>query len=156
MGRALEAETREALQRKSDEAIYDRRNAAVEGERRIKESELATEVMVEEKKRHIREKKMAADIAIETERAKLIEAKVENNQKAADSQAYALEATLKPIRTLDWKTLQALSAGGGDPAVMIGLAFRELAENAQKIGELNISPDLLRRLIPSKTEAAKK
>ena len=156
MARALEAEAREGLQRKSDEAIYDRRNAAVEGERRIKESELATEVMVEEKKRHIREKKMAADIAIETERAKLIDAKVENDQKAADSQSYALEATLKPIRTLDWKTLQALSAGGGDPAVMIGLAFRELAENAQKIGELNISPDLLRSLLPARTEGAKK
>jgi regulator of protease activity HflC (stomatin/prohibitin superfamily) len=156
MGRALEAEAREALQRKSDEAIYDRRNAAVEGERRIKESELATEVMVEEKKRHIREKKMAADIAIELERAKLIEAKVENDQKAADSQSYALEATLKPIRTLDWKTLQALSAGGGDPAVMIGLAFRELAENAQKIGELNISPDLLRTLLAPKADGAKK
>ena len=155
MGRALEAEAREALQRKSDEAIYDRRNAAVEGERRIKESELATEVMVEEKKRHIREKKMAADIAIELERAKLIEAKVENDQKAADSQSYALEATLKPIRTLDWKTLQALSAGGADPAVMIGLAFRELAENAQKIGELNISPDLLRTLLAPKASAAK-
>lgn len=147
MGRALEAEAREALQRKSDEAIYDRRNAAVEGERRIKESELATEVMVEEKKRHIREKKMAADIAIETERAKLIDAKVENDQKAADAQAYALEATLKPVRTLDWKTLQALSSSGGDASVMIGLAFRELAENASKIGELNISPDLLRTLL---------
>ncbi len=147
MGRALEAEAREALQRKSDEAIYDRRNAAVEGERRIKESELATEVMVEEKKRHIREKKMAADIAIETGRAQLIAAKVENDQKAADSQAYALEATLKPIRTLDWKVLQALSSSGSDPAAMIGVAFRELAENAQKIGELNISPDLLRSLI---------
>ena len=92
---------------------------------------------------------MAADTAIETERAKLIDAKVENDHKAADSQAYALEANLKPVRTLDWKTLQALSAGNGDPAVMIGLAFRELAENAGKIGELNISPDLLKTLLGS-------
>ena len=29
---------------------------------------------------------------------------------------------------------------------MIGLAFRELAENAQKIGEINITPDLLQSL----------
>lgn len=42
MAKALEAEAREALQRKSDEAIYARRNAAVEQERRIKESELNT------------------------------------------------------------------------------------------------------------------
>ena len=30
---------------------------------------------------------------------------------------------------------------------MIALAFRELAENAAKIGELNITPDLLKSLI---------
>jgi hypothetical protein len=30
---------------------------------------------------------------------------------------------------------------------MIALAFRELAENAGKIGELNVSPDLLQSLI---------
>lgn len=154
MGRALEAEAREALQRKADEAIYDRRNAAVEGERRIKESELATDVMVEEKKRNIREKQMAADVAIETERAKLVSAKVENDKKAADAKSYALDATLRPLRTLDWKMLQALAAGGNDPGVMIGTAFRELAENAQKIGELNISPELLRSLMPQRTSAS--
>jgi regulator of protease activity HflC (stomatin/prohibitin superfamily) len=42
--KALEAEAREALQRRSDEAIHARRNAAVEHERRIKESELQTEM----------------------------------------------------------------------------------------------------------------
>jgi hypothetical protein len=30
---------------------------------------------------------------------------------------------------------------------MIALAFQEMAENAQKIGELNVSPDLLKSLI---------
>jgi regulator of protease activity HflC (stomatin/prohibitin superfamily) len=153
MGRALEAEAREGLQRKADEAIYDRRNAAVEGERRIKESELATDVMVEEKKRNIREKQMPADVAIETERAKLISVKVENDKLAADAQSYALDATLRPLRTVDWKLLQALATGGGDPGVMIGVAFRELAENAQKIGELNISPELLRTLVSQRASA---
>jgi hypothetical protein len=63
---------------------------------------------------------------------------------------------LEPLRTMDWKVLSALQAGGGDPATMIAVAFRELAENAQRIGELNISPDLLRSLIPSSTTIAKK
>lgn len=147
MGRALEAHAREMLQREADEAIYDRRNAAVEQERKIKESELATQVMVEEKRRHIRETQMAADISVEEKRAQLIDQKVANEKKSADSKAYALDATLKPIKALDWKTLQALSAGGGDPRAMIALAFREMAENADKIGELNISPDLLRTLL---------
>ncbi len=150
MAKALEAEAREALQRKSDDAIYLRRNNAVEQERIIKENELATEIAVEAKKRQVRETQMAAEIAIEEQRKTLIETRVENERKDADSRAYALETTLKHVRTMDWKTLMALSSGGGDPRSMIALAFRELAENAQKIGELNVSPDLLKSLLSNK------
>lgn len=147
MAKALEAEAREALQRRSDEAIYARRNNAVEQERRIRESELNTEIAVEEKRRQIRETQMAADIAIEEQRAGLMEKRVENERKEADSRAYALEAILKPVRNVDWRTLMTLSKNGGDPKTMIALAFQEMASNAQKIGELNISPDLLRSLV---------
>jgi hypothetical protein len=152
MAKALEADAREALQRKSDEAIYARRNAAVEQERRIKESELNTEIAVEEKKRQIREAQMAADIAIEEQRAQLVDQKVANERKDADSRAYALDATVKAIETADWKKLMLLSSAGFDARQMIAMAFQELAGNAQKIGELNISPDLLQGLI-SKTRS---
>jgi hypothetical protein len=149
MAKALEAEAREALQRRSDEAIYERRNNAVEQERRIKESELNTEIAVEEKRRQIRETQMAAVIAIEQQRAALMEKRIENDRKEADSRAYALEVTLKPMRDMDWRTMMTLSQQGGDPRMMIALAFQEMASNAQKIGELNISPDLLRSLVAS-------
>lgn len=147
MSRALEAEARERLSREADEAIYARRNAAVEQERVIKESELNTELAVEAKKREIRERKMDADIAVEEQRSALIAKQVNNAKQDADSRAYALQTTLAPLEKADWKTLMALSANGGDPRTMIALAFRELAENASKIGELNISPDLLKSLI---------
>jgi len=150
MAKALEAEAREALQRRSDEAIYARRNNAVEQERLIKESELNTEIAVEEKQRQIRETQMAAEIAIEQQRAALTDQRVANERKDADSRAYALEATLKPVRNMDWKTLMMVSQNGGDPKMMIALAFQEMATNAQKIGELNISPDLLNSLIAAK------
>jgi regulator of protease activity HflC (stomatin/prohibitin superfamily) len=150
MAKALEAEAREELQRRSDEAIYARRNNAVEQERRIKESELNTEIAVEEKQRQIRETQMAADIAIERQRAALTDQRVENDRKEADSRAYTLEATLKPVRGLDWRTLMMLSNQGSDPKTMIAMAFQELATNAQKIGELNISPDLLNSLLASR------
>ena len=145
--RALEAEAREALQRRSDEAIYARRNAAVEQERLIKESELNTEITVEEKKRQIRETQMAAEIAVEEQRSQLISRRVENERKDADSRAYTLTETLKPLRDLDWKTLMMLGGKSADPKAMIALAFQEMAENAQRIGELNVSPDLLKSLI---------
>jgi len=147
MAKALEAEAREALQRRSDEAIYARRNNAVEQERRIKESELNTEIAVEEKQRQIRETRMAAEIALEQQRASLMNERVENDRKEADSRAYSLEATVKPLRTVDWRTIMMLSPQSGDAKSVIALAFQDLAANAQKIGELNISPDLLRSLL---------
>ena len=147
MAKALEAEAREELQRRSDEAIYARRNAAVEQERRIKESELNTAIAVEEKQRQIRETQMAAEIAVEEQRARLIDQKVQNERKDADSRAYALEATLKPMRDVDWKKLMFVSGAGFDARQLIAMAFQELASNASKIGELNISPDLLQTLV---------
>ena len=167
--RALEAEAREALLGRADEAIYARRNAAVEHERLIKESELNTEIAVEQKKREIRETQMAAEIAVEQkkgevrktqmaaevaleeQRTELINRRVENERKDADSRAYTLTETLKPLRDLDWKTLMMLSGKGADSKVMIAMAFQEMAENAQKIGELNVSPDLLKSLVGAAT-----
>jgi regulator of protease activity HflC (stomatin/prohibitin superfamily) len=147
MAKALEAEAREALQRQSDEAIYARRNAAVEQERRIKESELNTEIAVEEKQRQIRETKMAAEIAVEEQRARLIEQRVENERKDADSRAYGLRAMVQPLQDVDWRKLMFLSNSGGDARQLIAMAFQDLAGNARKIGELNITPDLLGSLL---------
>ncbi len=165
MAKALEAEAREDLQRKSDEAIYARRNAAVEQERKIKENELSTEIAVEEKKRQIREAQMNAeiavedkkrqvrelqmstDIALEQQRLSLVEIHTANAKVEADAQAYALEATLKPLAAIDPQALLVLAARSVDPRLMIALGFKELAQNAAKIGQLNISPDLLDSLL---------
>ena len=148
IARALEADARETLQRQADEAIYARRNASVEQERRIKESELETEIAVQEKQRHMREAQVSADIAVEEKKSTLVERRAENERHEADARAYALQATLEPVRNVDWKTLMAVG-GAADPKLMIALAFRELAENANKIGELNITPDLLKSLTTS-------
>jgi regulator of protease activity HflC (stomatin/prohibitin superfamily) len=150
--KALEAETREQVMRKADEAVYARRNAAVEQERRIKESELNTEIAVEEKKRQIRETRLAADIAVEQQRETLLDKKLENDRKEADARAYALDAMLKPVRDVDWRTLSAISAGRSDAKNNIAVAFRELAEKAERIGQLNITPDLLAGLLADRTE----
>jgi len=147
MSRALEAEARESLQRESDLAIYTRRNAAVEQERLIKENELNTDIAVQQKERQIREARMAADVALEEQRTVLIERSSANERRQADARAYALNATLEPIRQVDWRTLMAVSATGGDPRTMLAVAFRELAENAGKIGQLTVTPDLLGSLL---------
>lgn len=147
MTKALQAEAREQLLRKADEAVYERRNVAVELERRIKESELNTEIAVEQKRRTVRETKMQAEIAVEQQRAALVDQRVENERKEAAARGDALRATLEPLKEVDWRTLMAASSGAADPKHMIALAFRDLADNAQKIGTLNVSPDLLATLL---------
>ena len=52
---------------------------------------------------------------------------------------------------MDWKILTALN-NNPDPRFNIALAFRQLAENADKIGNLNISPELLDSLLSDKQE----
>jgi hypothetical protein len=43
--------------------------------------------------------------------------------------------------------LQSLASVGMQPGQLMALAFRDLADNASKIGQLNVSPDLLRELM---------
>jgi regulator of protease activity HflC (stomatin/prohibitin superfamily) len=147
MAKALEAEAREALNRNADEAVYTRRNAAIEQERRLKENELQTELLVQTKQRELHERELEGEIALEKQRAALTDQKTENERKEADSRAYSLQAVIAPIRGLDWRVLMMLNPQGGEARNTIAMAFQELAANAQKIGELNISPDLLRTLI---------
>ena len=169
MARALETSTRERLQQEADHAIYERRNFAVEQERRIKETELNTEIALEEKQKQITEKKMernvmdaensrklremqlVSDIKIETERKKLVEQKNINDKALAETKSFVLQSTLQPYKEMDWKVLMALT-NTGDAKNNIAIAFRELAENADKIGTLNITPDLLESITNTKTK----
>lgn len=167
MSKALETETRERLQKEADQAIYERRNFAVEQERKIKESELNTEIAIEEKQKQIDEKRMEsevqrmennrklremnieADIAVEEQRKIFIDQKTENDRKEVEVQGFQIESMLKPYKDMDWRSLTAL-AGHSDARNNIALAFRELAQNAEKIGNLNISPDLLDSILNNK------
>lgn len=166
--RALEAETREQLLKEADEAIFRRRNAAVENERLIKENELSTENAVELKKRQIRETKMDAEravqekqhllraaemeanVSLEQQKKELVELTSLNTRAEADARAYGIEATMRALGSGDARILQALANAGMRPDQLIAVAFQEIAGRADKIGQLNISPDLLRELLPAR------
>jgi regulator of protease activity HflC (stomatin/prohibitin superfamily) len=163
--RALEAEAREKILREADEAVYARRNAAVEQERAIKENELNTEIAVENKKRQIREAQMDAEKAVQQKKRELLEAEMAakialeqsnkelvalctaNAREEADAKAYAVAAIMRALANADPKILQALTSSGMEPGQLVALAFKELAENSGKIGQLNVSPELLRELL---------
>ncbi|GCE08063.1 SPFH domain-containing protein [Dictyobacter aurantiacus] len=89
--KALEAEQREALQQRADQAIYSRRAEAVEQERKIKQNELST------------------SIALEQSRRELVGLKGENARQEAEFEAEATRIRLTPYRELASPQLLALA-----------------------------------------------
>lgn len=168
--RALEAEAREQLLKEADEAVYARRNSAVEQERAIKENELNTEIAVENKKRQIREAQMDAEkavqeknhqledaemafkISLEEKNKDLVALSVENSKKESEAKAFSLAALMKAFSGVDARTLQALASVGMQPNQLVALAFQEIAQKADKIGQLNVTPDLLNELMNKKSK----
>ena len=91
MTKALEAEYREALQKRADQAIYSRRADAVEQERKIKQNELSTQVDLEQR------------------RQQLVDLEGANARKEAEFAAEALRIQLMPYQTFDARLLLALA-----------------------------------------------
>lgn len=90
MAKALEAEYREGLQQRADQAIYARRAAAVEQERRIKENELNTQLLLEQR------------------RQELVDLEGQNNNRQAEYNARSNDIWLQPWRQTDPRVLLAL------------------------------------------------
>jgi hypothetical protein len=146
MSKAMQADAREKLLLKADEAVFARRNTAIGLERSIKENELNTERVIAEKQRQVREANMMADIAIETKKAELVDQQVSNQRKLAAVQSESVKGILDAMQGSDWKTILT-AFGRGDSKQVMAMAFQQLAENADKIGRLDISPDLLKALV---------
>jgi hypothetical protein len=163
--RALEAEAREAILRAADDAVFARRNAAVENERAIRESELDTEVAVEQKKRQVREAQMDAEqsvgrkqaelrqanmeseISHEASRTRFVELNAANTRVLAEAEAHKLGSLMAALQSADPRIVQAVAAAGMAPGQLIAQAFGGIAERAERIGQLNMSPELLESLM---------
>lgn len=191
MNRALEASARENLLKEADDAIYQRRNFAVEQERKIKENEIQTQISMEEKKRLILEEQKNAEIAVQ-EKQKLVEdakmntlmlieekknqiedakmtsgIKLEEKKKDlikiqseniinnSKAKAEALKNELSALNALSPDLLEVLAQNQMDPKKLLTKAIKEFAKNASKIGNLNISTELLNEIITAKDNPGK-
>jgi hypothetical protein len=133
VGKALEAEFREALLRKADIAVYARRAAAVDEERTIKEKELASDVALEEQRKQLIVLKGANAIQDAEERAKAGEIDAQARAKAAE--------------------LELAVYRGVEPRVLVAHALRELGQRADQISNLTITTEMLAALLAApKTE----
>ena len=165
IARALEAQAREANLKAADEAVYQRRMAAVQNERSIRQNELDTEVAVEEKRRQIQEvqmdattelarrenglrgEQMESDIALESSRKALVASQAENTRALAEAEAHRMRAVMQSLEKADPRVVQALASVGMQPAQLIAQAFGAIADKAERIGQLNVSPELLQGLL---------
>jgi regulator of protease activity HflC (stomatin/prohibitin superfamily) len=132
VAKALEAEYRETLLRKADEAIYARRAAAVEEERKIKENELNTEITLEQRRQQLIELQGSNTLQEAEHRGKALELE-------ADYKSKAMGMELAVYQTLD-------------PRVLLALAMRELGQNAGNIGNLTITSEILAALLNANKE----
>ena len=84
----------------------------------------------------------------EDECARLLNAVIDAGINFIDTaRAYGISTTMQALGTADARILQALASTSMKPEQLIAFAFQELAGKAEKIGQLNISPDLLRELM---------
>ncbi|MEY0768137.1 MULTISPECIES: SPFH domain-containing protein [Providencia] len=163
--KALEAQARESILKEADDAIYARRKFSVEQERTIKEAELETDLSVQAKEQQIEEarldnerkilreraeieqEKLIAQVNAEAKRNELVALSVENQRIQSDADAYSIESKMKAYSQLPVENLKALALAKMGPEQLMAMAFESLAQNAGKIGELNISPDLFGQLM---------
>ncbi|MBE5827263.1 MAG: hypothetical protein E7307_11570 [Butyrivibrio sp.] len=206
--KALEAAAREQILKEQDDAIYMRRNAAIEQERVIKENEINTEIKVAEKEREKEEKEqdmlryiqqcqldmkkeeqereqamklnaMKSELAMTTEKQEkelelkrkavakrreidneemlgkieleqknkdLTAMEAENAKIKADQEAYAVEGIVRAYNNLNVALVEAFAMTQMDPATIMARGFMSIGENAGKIGNFNITPDLLQTI----------
>ena len=91
MQKALEADFRESLHRRADQAIYARRKSAVDEERKIRESEMNT------------------DVELENRRKDLVDMQARNSLALAEAEAKAEELKLEPYGELPPQALVGLA-----------------------------------------------
>jgi hypothetical protein len=102
--------------------------------RKADESIYARRAAAVEQERKIKENELATATALEQQRQKLLALQATNAEEEARYKAKAMEIELAPFVKVE-------------PRLLMALAFRQLGANAQKIGNLTITPDLLTTML---------
>ncbi|AZG71428.1 SPFH domain-containing protein [Shewanella frigidimarina] len=160
-GKALEAEIRESLLKEADSAIYARRLASIEQEKSVKESELETEKAIQKKQQDLETSKLEAarlrkqqqfkinqetiqaQIEDEKQLEQLVTINAANERARGDVQAYKIQVQMQAYQNIDIEKLKVMSMSGMKPEQLIAQAIENLTQGDNKIGNLNLSPDLL-------------
>ena len=132
--RALGTPARELVQQEADRATFERRALAVESERAIAENELANQIELAR-----REEELVA------QRGQNEQRRVEDAAAASHVEAGAQADRVRLVGEAEAQAERARLAAYGElePAILLGLALKELAGNLPEIERLTLAPDVL-------------
>jgi hypothetical protein len=123
-------------------------------EKQEKELELKRKAVA--KRREIDNEEMLGKIELEQKNKDLTAMEAENAKIKADQEAYAVEGIVRAYNNLNVALVEAFAMTQMDPATIMARGFMSIGENAGKIGNFNITPDLLQTITQGiKAEAAK-
>jgi regulator of protease activity HflC (stomatin/prohibitin superfamily) len=132
--KALGTPARELVQQEADRATFERRALAVESERAIAENELHNQIQLAK-----REEELIA------QRGQNEQRRVEDAAAASSVEAGARANRVRLVGGAEADAERAHLAAYGElqPAILLGLALKELAGNLPAIEHLTLTPDLL-------------
>lgn len=158
--KALETPTREAIQQKADEAMFQRRALAVEKERAIKENELATKLeLARREEEMIRRQSTNALLEVQGRAASdLAKAQSEQQRTSLAADGYAKDVRTRAAGDAEAKQLLGEAEAKGEaaraaawrdipPQVLWALAAQALAGKLEKIEHVTITPDTFSQML---------
>lgn len=153
--KALEAPAREAIQQAADTAVFERRAAAVEKERAIKQNELETQVELARRQEELirRQGANALQEAQQEAEAKRARAATDSQLRAMESESVAASVRTRALGDADARRVLAEAETRGEemrlaayreasPELIRALAIKDLGANLPDIEHLNITPDV--------------
>lgn len=145
MEKAVQTPSREALQQKADEAVFNRRAMAVEKERAIKENELANEIELARRQEQLIQRQgdnNRLEAQRSAEAAKVAaESQAEIKRLGAEAEAAASLAVSDAHYAAEAKRVELYK--DAPSSIAFGFAAQDFAGKLQSIDNFTITPDML-------------
>jgi hypothetical protein len=149
-----ELQTQIAIEEKNRTILETKMNAEIsvqEKQKLVEVAKMESHQAVENKKLEIEKMKLDSKIEQEQKRSELVASQAKNMIEFAKAKGQSLSQEIAPLKELPSDVLEVLALNQMDSSQLISRAFRDLAKNSEKIGNLNISPDLLSQLLNNDT-----
>jgi Mg2+/Co2+ transporter CorC len=95
----------------------------------------------------LRNEQMASDIELEEQRKAFVAGQAHNSRTLAEAEAHRVAAVMQALEKFDEIFAVLKDDDAAKVEQLIAQAFGGIAERAERIGQLNVSPELLQGLM---------